>query len=114
MPCIDIVPYKTINFGGKGILGIHSLTRYVWRLKLSREENIFEQVPHRETSSVSFSVLVFFPASEVKHLCSFSVVSSSEDEDTARPVIKIGFMELFLCSIFWEGISLFSHLVSQG
>ena len=95
------------NFGKKGMLGIHSLTRNVWRLKLLREENIFEQVPHRKTSSVSFSVLVFFPTSEVKHLGSFSVVASSEDEDTSRSAIKIGSMELFVCSIFWEGISLY-------
>ena len=115
MLCTDIGPYEIqskrgfnmINFGKAGMLGIHSLTRNVWRLKLSRQENIFEQVPHRKTSSVSFSVLVFFPTSEVKHSDSFSVVASSEDEDTSRSVIKIRFMELFVCSIFWEGISFF-------
>ena len=89
------------------MLSVHSLTRNVWRLKSSREGNIFEQVPHRKTSSVSFSVLVLFPTSEVKHLGSFSVVASSEVEDTSRSAIKIGSMELFVCSIFWEGISLF-------
>ena len=95
------------------MLGIHSLTRNVWRLKSSREGNIFEQVPHRKTSSVSFSVLVLFPTSEVKHLGSFSVVASSEDEDTSRSVTKIGFMELFVCSIFRKGISLYYTLCEQ-
>ena len=112
IPCTNILRYKIhINFGKKGMLGIHSLTRNVWRLKLSKEEKIFEQVPHRKTSSVSFSVLVFFPTSEVKHLGSFSVVASSEDEDTSRSVIKIGLMELFVCSICLEKSFIVFHIL---